>query len=393
MTVQRMRSETLYSVDCCGCSACALLCPTRAIHMEYKDGSYRPTIDFHSCINCGKCVTNCQAANSDFYSTAKPIETSASFVAIAKDKRVLKRSSSGGVGKLLSDRALRSGNACCGAIYSESKERCEHRICTSAEEVQQTQGSKYLQSANEDAFRKIVEMGCGTVIGTPCQIAGIDRVLKLKGIRDKYLLVDIFCHGVPNQLLWKNHLTYLKKKRGVPNGAKVVFRENKKFALSVGNYFAWYNEDAFYTFFLRGWLYNKSCYACYLRRRSFADIRIGDCLIAEFKKLSYSPSSICILTKSGMQALNEIWNDLDIYEIPFHVVDSVQEKENRAVPSNIDELIATLRSGEYPEEVISKTLLFGRIKSLVKNRVLSKVFCGVKSAELGKLVGHLVEEE
>lgn len=386
-------SVKLYAANCCGCSACALLCPTHAIHMEYRDGSYRPAIDFDSCINCGKCVTNCQAIDLDFYSTAKPIDEVPAYVAVAKDKDILKRSTSGGVGKLLSDRALQTGNACCGAIYNENHEQCEHIVCTSFFELPKIQGSKYLQSANENAFRGIVEIGHGIVIGTPCQIAGIDRVLKLKGMRNRYLLVDIFCHGVPNQLLWENHLAWLKKNRRVPSKAEAIFRKSKKYIISIGDYQAWYNEDAFYTFFLRGWLNNKSCYTCRLRRRSFADIRIGDCFIPEFEKLPYSPSSICILTQNGQSALEGIWNELDIHEIPFSIIDSVQEKTDREIPPNYDETVDALKSGKYPGSLIRKTLFFGKVKSLVKNRVLGKLRGCEKSIELGELVCDLTEEQ
>ena len=385
------RGEDLYGVDCCGCSACALSCPTHAIHMEFKDGSYRPIVEPDACINCGKCIRSCQIISPDFYSTASPVNEAPSYVAVAKDGAILKRSSSGGVGKLLSDRALRTDGVCCGAVYSETDEQCEHRVCTSNLELRKTQGSKYLQSANEDAFRKIVEMGHGTIIGTPCQIAGIDRVLKQNGIRDRYLLVDIFCHGVPNQLLWNNHLTWMKRNKGVPSGSEVRFRENKKFRLSVGGYRAWYNEDAFYTFFLRGWLYNKSCYSCHLRRQSFADIRIGDCLIKEFERLPYSPSCICVLTQNGATAINEVWDELEIYEIPFEIIDSVQEKANRSMPSNYDEIVRALKAGRCPGDLISRTIFLGKVKSLVKNRVFGKIPIYRKSVELRELVGRLTE--
>ena len=46
--------------ECCGCAACLLLCPQKAIKMVMDDeGFLYPEIIAEICIRCGKCVNIC----------------------------------------------------------------------------------------------------------------------------------------------------------------------------------------------------------------------------------------------------------------------------------------------------------------------------------------------
>lgn len=46
--------------DCCGCGACASVCPKSAINMqEDKEGFLYPTINPEKCIHCKSCIRVC----------------------------------------------------------------------------------------------------------------------------------------------------------------------------------------------------------------------------------------------------------------------------------------------------------------------------------------------
>lgn len=46
--------------NCCGCTACFSICPTKAISMvEDEEGFLYPVADFQKCIKCYKCLKVC----------------------------------------------------------------------------------------------------------------------------------------------------------------------------------------------------------------------------------------------------------------------------------------------------------------------------------------------
>ena len=51
--------------DCCGCTACANICPKNCIEMrEDEEGFLYPHVDKEKCINCGLCEKVCPVKNA-----------------------------------------------------------------------------------------------------------------------------------------------------------------------------------------------------------------------------------------------------------------------------------------------------------------------------------------
>lgn len=51
-------------VDCCGCTACANICPKQAITMKPDpEGFLYPVVNEENCINCGVCDATCPIHN------------------------------------------------------------------------------------------------------------------------------------------------------------------------------------------------------------------------------------------------------------------------------------------------------------------------------------------
>ena len=53
--------------DCCGCEACAQVCPKNIIVMSQdSEGFYYPVItNEDNCINCGRCKQQCPTGNTN----------------------------------------------------------------------------------------------------------------------------------------------------------------------------------------------------------------------------------------------------------------------------------------------------------------------------------------
>ena len=150
-------------------------------------------------------------------------------------------------------------------------------------------GSKYLQSFTVDAFSSFQKNQKCIVVGTPCQIFGLSKYLELRKIRNNFILIDLFCAGVPSYILWDKYLRYIDDKYKLGTIQEVNFRSKvrsswHKYGILIrGAQNVYYQDDAahcdlFYRLFLSDACKNKCCNSenCFLRKNSYADLRVGD---------------------------------------------------------------------------------------------------------------------
>lgn len=79
--------------NCCGCTACAAICPRNAIEMkEDNEGFFYPQINQEVCVNCGACDQVCPIINSK---KEEPFKQEA-YIVQNKDAVVLRESTAGG---------------------------------------------------------------------------------------------------------------------------------------------------------------------------------------------------------------------------------------------------------------------------------------------------------
>lgn len=306
---------------CCGCSACKIVCPKNAISISINnDGFYSANVDEDNCVNCGLCCEVCLRNEAN----AATVLTDGKVVAAqTKDKEVLKQCSSGGIAAEFSSYALNHNYRVAGCIYDYESEKARIIVTDKFEDTLLMRGSKYLQSDCSNAYAEIVRDAKLNkeqkflVFGTPCQIYGLCSVIEKYKIRDQFVLVDLFCHGVPSYLVWKKYLASLQKVIGKGQIHKVAFRDKRigwhNFVMSIEGANGKYQEnsegDLFFKAFFDNVFFSKACYDCPVRRKnSKADIRLGDFWGKRYQDNEDGISAVLVLSQKGEEFLGSIQN-------------------------------------------------------------------------------------
>ena len=268
--------------QCCGCSACANICPHKAISMSPDAlGFLYPEVDTQKCVECGLCEKVC--AFNDSYDRSNNLPEPDVYAARHKDIAEIEKSRSGAMFAALSDWVFDTGGVVYGAGYADHF-RVIHKRATTRTLRDEFRGSKYVQSDMGHVFCDVAEdLRAGKVVlftGTPCQTSGLQSFLKLRHVSAELLyVVDIVCHGVPGPYIWRDYLAYLEKK----HGSKVLavdFRDKSEFGWAAHREtFTFKDGRKFiptYTFYQHV-VFRHSCDVCHfsnLRRPS--DITIAD---------------------------------------------------------------------------------------------------------------------
>lgn len=305
---------------CTSCQMCAAVCPKKAItiHLD-NEGFYRPVVNEEWCVDCGLCQTVCYKFDTDIRMT-KDICTTSLYAATVRDDRLLETVTSGGIADLLAKELTAQGYVCAGVRYDDTAARAEHIVATCAEETDVFRGSKYIQSYTFPAFRQIVE-ACTkgrriAVFGTPCQIYAVHRWLERRKLRDRAVLIDLYCHGVPSIHAWKKYQQQIKQQTGKCHFDRVDFRSKVR---GWGNFYVVVvvdgakvfvstpRKDEFYELFFSDQVLNEACHGCRLRSTlEYADIRLGDFLGKLYLSDLRGTSAVSIVTPAGEQLFRAI---------------------------------------------------------------------------------------
>ena len=199
--------------ECCGCTACKHICPTRAIEMESdQEGFLYPLIDQNLCIDCGRCKEVCAFQNG--YDTLKNLKPPKVYAAKHKKENIRMSSTSGGVFTAISDHVLENSGVVFGVAFDENM-NAVHRMAKTSDERDMFKGSKYVQSDLKNVYpeiKQLISKGVQVLFtGTPCQTAGLKRFLSNDNTGN-LILCDIVCYGTPSPLLWREHIKHLEKK-------------------------------------------------------------------------------------------------------------------------------------------------------------------------------------
>lgn len=359
------RSEFRITQFCCGCGACAAVCPSGAVSVSINaDGFEHYAINEKHCVHCGLCRQVCPYCHV----SAVPLENAKKLYSFkSSHAEVLKESSSGGVAHEMAQLMNSSGCWVCGSVYLPGKDGAEHLLLSPDDtaKLSSFQGSKYLQSRSADALAQIAAFrGEERLVffGTPCQTAGVDNILRLRNRRGSALLVDLICHGVPSRLLWEKHLQSIENKYNIPNHPEVRFRSVEggwreiclKISGSGHTYLKGEKEDDFYAFFCRSLCYMHTCYECPYREHSAADIRIGDYWGPRFTHDRNGVSMVIAVTERGENIVRQLAAEGRgiVAEEELKEYWSVQFPQNPPMPLFYDNLLADLKEDSLSLEKI-----------------------------------------
>lgn len=270
--------------DCCGCGNCQLVCPVHAVELVNDVvGNEYPLINKEKCIECGKCLSVCRYKKDDICNQIEKFHQDA-YIGIASDEDILMNTASGGIFTTLAEAIINCGGVVVGAAWGDNGE-LSHILVSDVDGIKQLQGSKYVRSKLKSIFVSIKTMlNEGKVVlfsGTPCQVSALRAYLSKE--YENLFLVDLICHGTPDQHIFKE---YLKKytKKGVISDIK--FR-NKEYGWGYSNLDLCYKngtlktikteKSSYFTYFLWGKIYRENCYSCpYSNQKRYGDITIGD---------------------------------------------------------------------------------------------------------------------
>lgn len=268
--------------NCCGCTACANICPHDAITMEAdKLGFIYPQIDYEKCVDCGLCAKICKFGTE--YQRENKWLTPIVYAARLKDSEQLLRSQSGGAFFGLAMQVLKRDGVVYGAGFVEHF-RVAHKRVETYEELEDLRGSKYVQSDIRGIFQQVKnDLKSGRLVlfsGTPCQVSGLQSYVGKKWQTNLYT-IDIVCHGVPAPKVWSDYVQYMEKKIG-DVCVKANFRDKCFGWATHFETFLFKNNVVksgctFRILFYKHYMLRDSCYQCpFTNLKRCSDITVGD---------------------------------------------------------------------------------------------------------------------
>lgn len=353
-------------LPCCGCGACAVICPVKAIEIKLSaEGFYQAVINKSKCINCGACVKVCPKFGTNF-PRLKKFEDFPLSSAWSNDAESRVKSSSGALAHEIALFGLSHGYKIAGVIYDAKKQSAKTVVVSDKKGLEDLRGSKYLQSFTSDAFAEIAKSKDKFIVfGAPCQCASLKMLAKQKKFEDKVILVDFFCHGVPSLNLWRATLKENLAKLNMPKADKVNFRSKKygwgefvlSFSCGQSEEFLASSQNNFYTLFFSDLFLCEACYKC-SAKKSFdvSDIRLGDFWGLEPDGSKGGVSAVVPISAAGRQIMDDLNASKAVSSLPqLHLICRREQacfKDTPLNPALRAHLFEMLAAGKGTEDVL-----------------------------------------
>lgn len=376
---------------CVGCSACTNSCSHDCISMAADtEGFMYPVVDEHNCVACGLCEKNCPVLN-----TLSPHKGTTAFAAVNNDSETRCGSTSGGVFSLLAHYILKHHGVVFGAAY-ELDFSVSHQWIDDPDQLYKFRGAKYVQSCINDSYRQVKDfLNADRYVlfsGTPCQIAGLRSYLGKE--YPKLICVDLICHGIPSEKVWKHYVDYRAQKDN--NGilpVKINMRSKTtgwqkysvEFTYTDKQYSVIFADDPYMQGYIRDLYTRPSCFDCKFKGiNRISDFTLGDYWGIEGQHPEMNDgqgtSLVFVHTNKAQDIWNEISNDLRTCEVdaeqaiqwnrmavastPYN--DKKEEFFNRYESENFESLVWELAPKPIPKKVTLMRRIMRKVKRILK---------------------------
>lgn len=333
--------------NCCGCTACAAVCPKNCIEMkEDAEGFLYPFVDKKSCISCNACEKICPVL---IPKEEVPVKQ-AGYIVQNKEEVVLRESTAGGAFTAIAKYVINRGGVVFGVEMSENLV-ARHVYIENESELTRFRNSKYVQSFVGGGTLRQVKffLNQGRTVcfsGTPCQIEGLKNYL----IKDyeNLVTVDVVCRAVPSPMIFRKYVEY-QQKTLADEIRTVCFRDKhygyKYSTMNVvtdrnhGNYHKGVESDPWLRAYFSNICDRPSCHNCRFRKRyRVSDFTIWDCFQVGrvSKKLDNDKGATRVLihTDKGQKIFDEIKTEFFFVEAaPEELVAGSKEMRESVIPN------------------------------------------------------------
>mgnify|MGYP004474188087 CR=1 FL=1 len=312
-------------MDCCGCTACASICPKNCIVMESDDeGFIYPRVDLNSCAQCNLCEQVCPQKRKEERNNSIP-ET-----VVARDnrKKILSLGTSGSIFTAIIENILANNGVVYGVIIDDDKVVKHVRVDSLQDrKVIKIPCSKYVKSEIRGIYLQVKDdLQSGKTVcfsGTPCQVAGLKSFLRKE--YSNLICVDLVCRGNPSPLFWKRFVEYLESKYkstiidvrfrnktyGYHSGTMKVLFENGKV------YYGSARTNYYLKAFFADLCSRPSCYKCKFKHLQHeSDLTLYDSWhaseLADLQDDDKGYTNIIIQSEKGRNLLNKL-NTIEVY--------------------------------------------------------------------------------
>lgn len=360
-----MAINKLGKEKCCGCSACAQVCPKHCITISLdNEGFEYPNVNEKICIDCDACESVCPIIQTP---DERVNEFQKGFLVQIKDDGIRKESTSGGSFSAIAFWVINQGGVVFGATLDIDKKEVYHRWVDIKEDISLFRNSKYVQSKIGECYKEVRQfLKDGRWVcfsGTPCQIEGLKSFLR--NDYERLVTVDVVCYGIPSPGVFKDYLLWQQMKIG-GRFIKMLFREKRLSynytSVSIFNeesslnYHKGVERDKFTRSFFSGLNVRPSCYSCKFKKRyRVSDFTIWDCY--DVKKFSRhfdeeGTNRVLVHSEKGLHILEEIkpiikWEEY--HDLDYFVADEIAMVKSVPRPAKRDEFFKDYESMDFGE--------------------------------------------